>query len=121
MPTFDRGAELTPGTVVKVPFPYTDRSPRQRRLALVVSTPSFHQRSQLCWVLMITSAANRGWVGDVEILHLGPAGFPAPSVVRSAKIATVETRNVAPLGRVEPDILTQIGRYLGAVLGAPNG
>lgn len=70
---------------------------------------------------MITSAANRGWLGDVEILDLEQAGLPAPSVVRSAKIATIETRDVTPLGRVQPDTLTQIGQYLDAVLGSSNG
>ena len=47
------------GDVIKVPFPYTDRSARQRRPALVVSAPSIEGEHGLLWVLMITSAENR--------------------------------------------------------------
>jgi len=39
---------------------------------------------------MITSAENRIWSGDVPIRDLAAAGLPAPSVIRTAKIATIE-------------------------------
>ena len=38
------------GDVVKVPFPYTDRSTRQSRPALVVSTGSLEADHRLVWV-----------------------------------------------------------------------
>jgi mRNA-degrading endonuclease toxin of MazEF toxin-antitoxin module len=60
MPTFKQG------DVVKVPFPYTDRSTRQSRPALVVSTGGIEAAHGLLWVVMITSAENRGWPGDVS-------------------------------------------------------
>ncbi len=78
------------GDVIKVPFPYTDRSTRQSRPALVVSSGSIEDLHGLLWVVMITSAENRGWPGGVAVNNLAATGLPVPSVVRTAKIATIE-------------------------------
>jgi mRNA interferase MazF len=78
--------------VIKVPFPYTDRPVRERRPALVVAAGKLRERHGLLWVMMITSLQNRGWPGDVVVSDLSRAGLPAPSVVRTAKIATMEAR-----------------------------
>jgi mRNA interferase MazF len=117
MPTSDPEGPFEAGTVVKVPFPYTDRTTRQRRPALVVSAPDLQGRHGLCWVVMITSAVNRGWEGDVDIDDLPMAGLPVPSVIRTAKIATIEAGDAAPLGRIDAKTLGAVRRHLGAVLG----
>ena len=57
MPSFSRG------DVIKVPFSYTDRSTRHCRPALVVSAGSIEDAHGLLWVVMITSAENRGGRG----------------------------------------------------------
>ena len=101
-----------PGDVVKVPFPYTDRATRQRRPALVVSAPELLEEHGLLWVLMITSAENRGWRGDVGIPDLGKAGLPAPSVIRTAKIATIDARDAEPLGKVSIRVRNEVSRQL---------
>ncbi len=98
--------------VVRVPFPYTDRPVTQRRPALVVAIPN----EALAWVLMITSAANRGWQGDVDVTDLAAAGLPVPSVVRTAKIATVEMRDLLPLGALAPADRATTATRLSAVL-----
>lgn len=116
MPTSDPSATFLPGDVVKVPFPYTDRPTRQRRPALIVSTPDLQRQHGLSWVLMITSAANRGWEGDVDIADIALAGLPAPSVVRTAKIATIDSRDAGHLGRVSADVLQFVQRHLDAIL-----
>ncbi|HEY0834770.1 MAG TPA: type II toxin-antitoxin system PemK/MazF family toxin [Azospirillum sp.] len=92
MPTFDVW------DIVKVPFPYTDRPVRQRRPALVVAAGDLQSHHGLVWVLMITSADNRGWPGDVGVTDLAAAGLPAPSVVRTAKIAAIDARDAECLG-----------------------
>ncbi|EME70350.1 PemK-like protein [Paramagnetospirillum caucaseum] len=90
--------------VVKVPFPYTDRSTRQNRPALVIAAGSLAGDHGLLWVLMITSAENRGWPGDVEISDLKATGLPAPSVIRTAKVATIEARDAERIGILpQPD------------------
>ncbi len=63
-------AIFSQGDVIKVPFPYTDRATRQSRPALVVSSGNLEDAHGLLWVTMITSAANRGWAGDVAIADL---------------------------------------------------
>ncbi len=102
MPSFKQG------DVVKVPFPYTDRSTRQHRPALVVSTGGIEDRHGLLWVAMITSAENRGWEGDVPVRDLTHAGLPIPSIVRTAKIATIESADAARLGALKPANLAAV-------------
>lgn len=92
MPTFDAW------DIVKVPFPYTDRPVRERRPALVVGASDIQDRHGLMWVMMITSSENRGWPGDVAISDFGDAGLPVASVVRTAKIATIEAKEAESIG-----------------------
>jgi len=103
MPTFE------PGVVVRVPFPYTDRPVRQYRPALVVAAPGPASGANLLWVLMITSARNRPWPDDVDIAKpdSGP-GLPAPSVVRTQKIATIDAHHAEPIGRIDATTLGRV-------------
>jgi len=79
---------------VIVPFPYADRLAEKRRPALVVSAPALQKRFGLVWLMMITSADNPAWDCDVAISDLKLAGLPSPSVVRPAKIATVDAARI---------------------------
>jgi len=92
MPNFE------PWDIVKVPFPYTDRPVRERRPALVVATAGIQEKHGLLWVMMITSAENRGWPDDVPISAAPSTGLPAPSLVRTAKIATIEAKESQRIG-----------------------
>ena len=94
--------------LVKVPFPYTNRPVQQRRPALVVAVPVAPGAPELLWVLMVTSAANRGWPGDVAVSDLTTAGLPAASVVRSAKVATIEARDAKRIGHLPPEDRSQV-------------
>lgn len=76
------------GDVVKVPFPYTDRPTRQHR------------------------------PDDLAIGDLKSAGLPAPSVIRTAKIATIEAADATKLGRVPPTLYRQVASRLSANLGS---
>lgn len=111
MPFFNRG------DVIKVPFPYTDRATRQSRPALVVSSGGIEDAHGLLWVVMITSAENRGWPGDVAVRNLATAGLPVASVIRTAKIATIEASDATRLGKASPGVLEQVMHRLGAELG----
>ena len=66
--------------------------------SLIVASDSLQSDHGLLWVLMITSQANRGWAGDVPVSELVPSGLPAPSVVRTAKIATIEAKEAERIG-----------------------
>jgi mRNA interferase MazF len=104
MPTSDLG----PGTVVRVPFQHTDAEARQRRPALVIATAGPDAEPFLLWTLMITSAAHRRWSGDVDLPDPAAFGLLIPSVVRTAKIATVEIARADPLGKVAGETLEAI-------------
>ena len=108
------------GEVVKVPFPNTDRSIRQSRPALVVSTEAVQDRHGLLWVMMITSAENRGWPGDLPVTGLAAAGLPVASVIRTAKIATIEVRDAAGIGRISVALLGKVETALSDVLSLPR-
>ena len=112
MQTFEQG------DVVKVPFPYTDSAARQWRPALVVSTARLQDLHGLLWVVMITSAENRGWPDDVPVADLKMAGLPVPSLIRSAKIATIDASAASKLGRVAASQGRLVTGKLLQVLGA---
>ncbi len=88
-PVFDRFC------VVVVPFPYADQLAEKRRPALVISSAAFQTRTGLVWVAMITSAKNARWQDDIAIADHEACGLPAPSIVRPAKIATIDAGRIA--------------------------
>lgn len=101
--TFERGA------IVRVPFPYTDGERTQNRPALVVSQAGTGPDHALLWVVMITSAENRRWPDDVP-LEADPEkfGLTAPSLIRPAKIATLDAALATPLGRLADERLARV-------------
>lgn len=80
--------------IVVLPFPYADRLAEKRRPAVVVSRPWLAQAQGIVWVVMVTSAANAAWESDIGISDLDAAGLLNPSVIRPAKIATVDLSRV---------------------------
>lgn len=77
-----RMPSYSPGDVVVVPFPFSDRAASKRRPALVCSTAAFNERSQHLVLAMITTAAHTQWPGDVRIRDLKPTLLPVSSIVR---------------------------------------
>ena len=65
---------------------------------------------------MVTSAANRSWPGDVPVSDLAAAGLPIASIVRPAKIATIEARDAERLGKLPARDRRAVRRYLGDFL-----
>jgi len=102
--------------VVKVPFPYTDRPVLQRRPALVIAGDPIEAGHRLLWVLMITSAENRRWKNDVVVSDLRRAGLPAPSVVRCAKVATIESRHAERIGNLDSSDRSRVAGHLRRIL-----
>ena len=73
-----------------------------------MSSPHIESEHGLLWVVMITSAENRGWKGDVTIANLTKAGLPAPSIIRPRKIATIDAKDARRLGDITADTLTKV-------------
>jgi mRNA interferase MazF len=101
--------------IIKVPFPYTDRPVRERRPALVMASGSIQEHHGLLWVMMITSSENRGWPGDVVVSDLKVSGLPAASIVRTAKIATIEAKESDRIGVLPTDDRVAITTHLQTV------
>jgi mRNA interferase MazF len=84
--------------VIAVPFPYIERPIQQRRPALVVAA-GLGGFLDLLWVLMM--------IEDQE-----GAGLPIASVVRTAKIATIEARAASRLGRISGQSAVRVAAIL---------
>jgi mRNA interferase MazF len=110
MPTFEVW------DIVKVPFPYTDRPVRQWRPALAIAAGRLEDNYGLIWALLITSAENRGWSDDIPISNLSAAGLPAPSVVRCAKVATIEAADAQRVGRLPAPDRAKVSERLNSLL-----
>ena len=111
--SFDRGA------VVRVPFPFTDRTATKNRPALVLSAAAeFNVPAGHSVMAMITSAANPPWPLDCEITDLAAAGLPAPSRVRF-KLFTLDHRLVrGQLGALAATDSGHVDDALSRLLGA---
>jgi mRNA interferase MazF len=104
--------------IIKVPFPFTEGTRDKRRPALVVSTETLSKEHRLYWVIMITSVIDPKWEGDIEIKDYTGAGLPVRSIIRTAKIATLQEDRI--LGRIghlvrkeSQQVLTQLNKWLG--------
>ncbi len=80
--------------VVRVPFPFTDRTATKNRPALVLSSETvFNTPAGHAVMAMITSESNAPWPLDCQITDLVSAGLPAASNVRF-KLFTLDHRLV---------------------------
>lgn len=83
----------------------------------MISNAEFAHRHGLLWVLMITSASNAAWAGDVPITDFEAAGLPAPSLVRTAKIATIQCGDAGLLGTLDDPTLGLVLKAMRATIG----
>jgi mRNA interferase MazF len=67
---------------------------------------------------MITSASHRRWDGDIEIVDAATAGLPAPSIVRCAKIATIEMAEAERIGALPAPLRPAVSHIVAGVLAA---
>lgn len=90
-------------SVLRVPFPFTDRQATKNRPALVLSdAKAFNVPAGHSVLAMITSTGNAPWPLDCPLEDLPAAGLPAPSLVRF-KLFTLDHRLVrGQLGALAP-------------------
>ena len=110
--------DFKPGTLARVPFPYTDRATREHRPAVVVSQVGLGPTGGLLWVVMVTSAENRRWPGDIPVID-GHAhvGLPSPSLIRTAKITAIDAASAEWRGNIGPALLAQVRAFVARHLG----
>ena len=104
---------FSPGDIIRVPFPYVELALEQARSALVVSRYFEAGNTTLIWATMITSAANARWLDDVSLEddHLS-YGLSHPSVVRVAKMATIDPTAARLNGRLDGPKLALVWQAL---------
>lgn len=82
---------MIPGDIALVRFPFTDLAATKKRPALVLSLSGRSPRNRLTTVAMITSQIEAlALEGDVVLEDWKAAGLLHPSLLRLAKIATVD-------------------------------
>jgi mRNA interferase MazF len=104
--------------VVRVPFPFTDRTATKNRPALVLSDAVvFNVPAGHSVMAMITSENNAPWPLDCPISDLEAAGLPAPSKVRF-KLFTLDHRLVrGEIGRLSTVDAERVSAGLAQLLG----
>lgn len=82
---------MKPGDVVLVRFPFTEVAATKKRPALLLSQSTRARRYRLATVAMITSQVDGIRLpGDVILAGWERAGLLHPSLLRLAKIATID-------------------------------
>lgn len=82
---------MSPGSIALVRFPFSDNEATKKRPALVLARTARSPRNRLVTVAMITSQVEALRVeGDVELAGWREAGLLHPSLLRMAKVATID-------------------------------
>jgi len=92
------------GDVALVRFPFTDLAATKKRPALVLAVTSRSARYRLITIAMITSQVESlALEGDVTLSDWSRAGLLHPSLLRLAKVATLDGELVErTIGRLSP-------------------
>jgi mRNA interferase MazF len=108
------------GTVVLVPFPFTDLSGVKNRPALVVSAEEYNDTTGDLILAQITgNLAARPRLGDYPIPRWLQAGLRAPSMVRAKLVTLEQTRIRRVLGQILPVEMTAVEQSLRTALNLP--
>ncbi len=84
------------GSVVLIPFPFTDLSGRKRRPALVVSPEGFHDEDLiLCAVTSQVPERLSQWEASLQAEDMVEEKLPKKSVVKAGKLFTVHRNLIA--------------------------
>ena len=105
-------------TIVKIPFPFTDKVASKNRPALIISDAgAFNNRIEHSVMAMITSAKQSDWPLDTIIADLDCAGIPVPSKIR-LKLFTLDHRLIrATLGKLSAVDQVNFEKNIMALLG----
>ena len=104
--------------VVRVPFPFTDKTASKNRPALIISRGgAFNAPANHSVMAMITSATHTPWPLDCHITNLNAAALPAPSLVRF-KLFTLDHRLIrGKLGTLAAEDREKVRQALITLLG----
>lgn len=90
--TSNSNTKIDPGSIVLVPFPFSDLSVKKRRPCLILSRSEPKGLPNHLVLAMITSNLNGlEFPNDVKVKDLASAGLPKPSIIRLDKMVTLES------------------------------
>lgn len=102
-----------PGTIVMVPFPFSNLRSKKTRPAVVLSRRDYNERNSDAVVCAMTSnlinAAHSVLVSQRDLVE---GTLPRDSRVKVDKLATLEKTLMRPIGRLRPGMVEQIYREL---------
>ncbi len=113
---------MTPFDIVLVSFPFSDLSTKKLRPCLVLATVRTRALSNLAVVAMMTSQIEgRRFPHDVMVSKWQESGLPKATLVRLAKVVTLEQSMVhKTLGKLDKKdrqaVRTHLGELFSAVL-----
>jgi mRNA interferase MazF len=87
-------------SVLRVPFPFTDRAVQRRRPAVMISGPNVQRGSSHVLLAMITTAMRSSWPLDWPIQDLASSGLRVPCCVRFKLFSLDERLILGQLGRL---------------------
>ncbi|MBI5754618.1 type II toxin-antitoxin system PemK/MazF family toxin [Candidatus Peregrinibacteria bacterium] len=109
------------GTIVLIPFPFTDLSSTKLRPALIISRTSGKEEDVIV-AFITTKTEHRKRLSDFSLkssdAHFQDTGLKMNSVVRFDKIATLNKKLIlGELGYVHPALLRKMKSSFGAAFG----
>jgi mRNA interferase MazF len=112
-----------PGSVVLVPFPFTDLSGRKRRPALVVSPEGFHDEDLiLCAITSRLPERFSEWDVPLEAGDMVEERLPKKSIAKVGKLFTMHRNLITRrLGTAKEQKLQEVLDKLRALFGHPTG
>ena len=105
------------GTVVLLPFPYTDQSGLKRRPALILSTDTYNAHRGDIIVAPITGNTSTGQPDDTSLTDWAEARLLKPSVVKGILGTVEQTLVVRILGTLSAADLQKVEQAFARALG----
>ncbi len=107
---------MSKGTIVLVPFPFTDLSGNKVRPCLILHE---QKNGEDCIVSFISSVKQKkGSVYNVKIKATSANGLKADSLIKTDKIATLQKKiMLGELGVIEPSLMKIVDANLKRIFG----
>ena len=111
------GTTLEPGTIVLIPFPFSDLSSTKKRPVLVLTAPDRHSDFIAAG---ITSVEQKTGAVALETAHLLRGRLPKKSWIRTDKLFTLSSEIVVKnFGAIRPDTFKQVMQAICRTIGCP--